>query len=207
MTLLNRAKESLDAVCRAKDTPRPSDARSPSQRSRFATARPDVLTYRTDPLDEDLTVAGPIAVRLQVASTGADADFVVKLIDENATSTTSLGNQQLVRGEPMPARFRNSFSSPEALRPNEVTGINYTMPDINHTFQHGHRVVVQVQSSWFPLNDLNPQSFVLVSDVRPSDFVKDCVAGFQSPQRVLRRMPHYDPSYLCSSVRFGCVAH
>src|SRR6202000_1293519 len=88
---------------------------------RFATARPDVLTYKTNPLDKDLTVVGPLAVRLRVSSSGTDSDFDLKLIDEDVTHTDSAGYQQLVRGEPMRARFSNSFSNPEALLPNEVT--------------------------------------------------------------------------------------
>jgi putative CocE/NonD family hydrolase len=147
---------------------------------RFATARPDVLTYRTEPLNEDLTVAGPLAVLLQVSSSGSDSDFVVKLIDEDDSHTT--GYQQLIRGEPMRARFRNSFSSPEALEPNTLTPINYTMPDINHTFLRGHRIVIQVQSSWFPLSDLNPQSFVRIRDARPADFVKATQRVFHKPE-------------------------
>ncbi len=149
---------------------------------RFAVGRPDVLTYRTDPLDQDLTVAGPVAVRLQVSSSGTDSDFVVKLIDEDAFHTASPGYQQLVRGEPMRARFRNSFSNSEALQPNQVTSINYAMPDINHTFLRGHRIVVQVQSSWFPLAALNPQSFVRISDARQSDFVKATQRIFHHPE-------------------------
>ncbi len=148
---------------------------------RFATARADVLTYRTDPLGEDLTVAGPIAVHLHIASTGTDADFVVKLIDEDATFSTAPGYGQLVRGEPMRARFRNSFSTPEALPPNQTTSIQYAMPDINHTFRRGHRVVVQVQSSWFPLADLNPQSFMRVADAKPTDFRKATQRVFHQP--------------------------
>ncbi len=148
---------------------------------RFAAARPDVLTYRTDALDQDVTVAGPITVHLQVASSGTDADYVVKLIDEDATSTTTPGYQQLVRGEPMRARFRNSFSSPAALQPDQVTAISYSMPDVNHAFRRGHRIVVQVQSSWFPLADLNAQSFVRISDAKPSDFVKARQRIFHEP--------------------------
>jgi putative CocE/NonD family hydrolase len=149
---------------------------------RFASRRSDVLTYRTDPLDHDVTVAGPLVVRLQVSSSGTDSDFVVKLIDESETPGPSLGYQQLVRGEPMRARFRNSFSSPEALQPNEATSINYAMPDINHTFLRGHRIVVQVQSSWFPLTDINPQSFVPISGARPADFVKATQRVFHKPE-------------------------
>jgi putative CocE/NonD family hydrolase len=143
---------------------------------RFASRRADVLTYRTDPLDRDMTVAGPLAARLEASSSGTDSDFVVKLIDEDST-----GYQQLVRGEPMRARFRSSFSQPEALQPNEVAAIHYAMPDINHTFLRGHRIVVQVQSSWFPLTDLNPQTFVPISGARPSDFVKATQRVFHKP--------------------------
>jgi hypothetical protein len=138
----------------------------------FASHRPDVLTYKTDPLDQDVTVAGPLAVRLQVSSSGTDSDFVVKLIDEDDSHTPSASYQQLVRGEPMRARFRNSFSNPEALQPNQATAINYAMPDINHTFLRGHRIVIQLQSSWFPLTNINPQSFVPISSAKPADFVK-----------------------------------
>jgi len=139
---------------------------------RFAASRTDVLTYKTDPLDQDVTVAGPLAVRLQISSSGTDSDFAVKLIDEDDAHGPSPGYQQLVRGEPMRARFRNSFSSPEALQPNQITSINYAMPDINHTFLRGHRIVIQVQSSWFPLTDLNPQSFVPNSAATPTNYVK-----------------------------------
>ena len=148
---------------------------------RFAARRADVLTYKTDPLHQDVTVAGPIEVRLRVSSFGTDSDFDVKLIDEDDTGGSSSGYQQLVRGEPMRARFRNSFSHPEALQPNQVTSINYAMPDINHTFLRGHRIVVQVQSSWFPLTDINPQSFVPVSDAKPTDFAKATQRVFHKP--------------------------
>lgn len=148
---------------------------------RFLAGRPDVLTYRTEPLDRNLTVAGPIAVKLQVSSSGTDADFVVKLIDEDAGSAAAPGYQQLVRGEPMRARFRSSFSNPEELQPDAVTAISYTMPDVNHTFLRGHRIVVQVQSSWFPLAELNPQSFVQTRDATSATFVKATQRVFHRP--------------------------
>ncbi len=147
---------------------------------RFAAGWPDVLTYRADPLDENLTVAGPLDVRLQVSSSGTDSDFVVKLIDEYDSHGPAY--QQLVRGEPMRAKFRNSFSHAEALQPNQLTSIHYTMPDINHTFLRGHRVVVQVQSSWFPLSDVNPQTFVQIPTARAADFVKAAQRVFHTPQ-------------------------
>ena len=149
---------------------------------RFATVRSDVLTYRTNPLDRNLTVAGPLAVRLRVSSSGTDSDFDLKLIDEDVTHTDSAGYQQLVRGEPMRARFRNSFSNPEALRPNEVTTINFAMPDVNHTFLRGHRVVIQVQSSWFPLGDVNPQSFTKDAAATTADLVKTTQRVFHTKE-------------------------
>ena len=149
---------------------------------RFAASRPDVLTYRTDPLDSDVTVAGPVEVRLQVARTGTDADFAVKLIDEDARPNGTPGYQQLVRGEPMRARFRNSFSQPEPLVANQTTAIRYVMPDVNHTFRRGHRMVVQVQSSWFPLAELNPQRFMRVAAAKPADFVKATQRVFHQPE-------------------------
>jgi putative CocE/NonD family hydrolase len=155
---------------------------------RFAAGRSDVLTYRTDPLDRDVTVAGPVTVRLEVSSSGTDSDFDVKLIDdytgndEYPAGAPSPGYQQLVRGEPMRARFRNSFSNPEALQPDQVTPIHFSMPDMNHTFLRGHRIMVQVQSSWFPLTDLNPQIFVSISKAKPADFVKATERVFHSPQ-------------------------
>ncbi len=149
---------------------------------RFAAARPDVLVYRTDSLNQDLTVAGPIAVHLAISSSATDSDFIVKLIDEDASHTNAPGYQQLVRGEPMRARFRNSFSSPEPLQPHQLTFIDYAMPDINHTFVRGHRIVVQIQSSWFPLADLNPQSFMRISEAKPNDFVKATQRIFHGPK-------------------------
>ncbi len=139
---------------------------------RFASRRSDVLTYRTDPLDKDVTVAGPIAVRLHVSSSGSDADFVVKVIDEYPDSGSSPGYQLLVRGEPMRARFRNSFSNPEALQPGKETQVNFAMPDVNHAFLRGHRIMIQIQSSWFPLVDRNPQTFVNIPSAKSTDFVK-----------------------------------
>ena len=144
---------------------------------RFAATRPDVLVYQTEPLTEDITIAGDIKPSLVVSSSGTDSDFVVKLIDvfpndykfpegvkPPETSAFSVfqtgGYQMLLRGEPMPARFRNSFEKPEPLRPNEPTKLAYTMPGIAHTFKKGHRIMVQIQSTWFPLVARNPQKFM-----------------------------------------------
>ncbi len=140
---------------------------------RFATVRPDVLTYRTPPLDRDLTLAGPIEAELWVSTNGSDADYVVKLIDENpprlpgqgkdgppAGEPDRGGQQTLVRVEPFRARFRDSYSEPKPLQPGQPTRIRFVLNDVFHSFQRRHRVVVQVQSSLFPFIDRNPQRFV-----------------------------------------------
>ena len=137
---------------------------------RFASRRPDVLTYQTDVLTAPLTLAGPIQALLQVATTGSDADWVVKIIDvypDNTPDNPRLnpnvhlgGYQQMVRSEVMRGRFRNSFSKPEAFTPGQITAVPFTVQDLMHTFQPGHRLMVQVQSTWFPLVDRNPQKYV-----------------------------------------------
>jgi putative CocE/NonD family hydrolase len=137
---------------------------------RFAATRPDVLVYQTEPLTEAVTATGPIKATLWVSTSGTDSDFVVKLIDvlpndtpdpdPNPTGVRMGGYQMLVRGEPMRARFRNSFSKPEKMNSNKPTKIEFILPDVNHSFLKGHRIMVQVQSTWFPLVDRNPQKFV-----------------------------------------------
>lgn len=144
---------------------------------RFASTRPDVLVYQTEPLKEDVSVAGDIKPTLYVSSSGTDSDFVVKLIDvfpddyrfpagvfppqSSAWSVFQPGGyQMLLRGEPMPARFRNSFEKPEALVPNQPTYLPFKMPGVVHTFKKGHRIMVQIQSTWFPLVARNPQKYV-----------------------------------------------
>jgi putative CocE/NonD family hydrolase len=149
---------------------------------RFAAARPDVLVYKTEPLKEDTTIAGPIEVELYVSTTGTDADFVVKLIDvypddypdpqPNPTEVKMGGYQQLVRGEPFRGKYRNSFEKPEPFKPGEVTKIKFAMPDVLHTFRPGHRIMVQVQSTWFPLVDRNPQTFTNIYEADESAFKK-----------------------------------
>jgi hypothetical protein len=149
---------------------------------RFAAARPDVLVYQTEPLEEDLTVAGPVAPSLVVSTTGTDADWVVKLIDvypdsfpdpqPNPTGVRMGGYQQLVRGECMRGKFRRSYESPEPFEPGKPAKVEYGMPDVFHTFRKGHRVMVQIQSSWFPLVDRNPQVFTDIYSARLSDFRK-----------------------------------
>jgi putative CocE/NonD family hydrolase len=149
---------------------------------RFASQRPDVLVYKTQELSEDLTLAGPIEVELHVSTTGTDADWVVKVIDvypddypdpdPNPTGVRMGGYQQLIRGEPFRGKFRNSFEKPEPFKPGEVTKIKFTLPDVYHTLRPGHRLMVQVQSTWFPLVDRNPQTFCDIYKADASDFKK-----------------------------------
>jgi putative CocE/NonD family hydrolase len=147
---------------------------------RFASQRPDVMTYMTAPLDHDVTVAGPITPSLRVATTGTDSDFVVKLIDvypsdypdpqPNPKGLHMGGYQQLVRGEPFRGKFRNSMAKPEPFQPGTPAKVEFVMPDVCHTFRPGHRIMVQIQSSWFPLTDRNPQKFVNIPTAKQSDF-------------------------------------
>jgi uncharacterized protein len=158
---------------------------------RFASYRPDVLVYESDVLTEDVTIAGPISPKLKIASSATDSDFDVKLIDvypqnypdpEDAGRANKRildapplhmgGYQEMLRGEPMRAKFRNSWEKPEALTPGKVTEVDFSMPDLFHTFRAGHRIMVQVQSSWFPLTDRNPQTFTDIPTAKPEQFVK-----------------------------------
>jgi len=157
---------------------------------RFASTRPDVLVYQTEVLDSDVTVAGDIKPSLTISSSGTDSDFIVKLIDvfpddyrypdgvkppeRYASSVFQPGGyQMLLRGEPMPARFRDGFEKGVPLVPNEPTRLSFTMPGVMHTFKKGHRIMVQIQSTWFPLVARNPQKFVAnYKQATTSDFQK-----------------------------------
>jgi putative CocE/NonD family hydrolase len=159
----------------------------PAEDQRFAGARPDVLVYETAPLENDLTLAGQVGVSLKIASTGTDADFIVKVIDVYpndmpanpdlpagmaAINGVSLaGYEQLVKGDVFRARWRESYSAPKPLVPGKATAIDYKLQDVFHTFKKGHRLMVQVQSSWFPLIDRNPQTYVPnINTANESDF-------------------------------------
>jgi hypothetical protein len=155
-----------------------------SDDQRCFTSRPDVLVFQTDTLREDVTFGGEITARLQVSTTGTDADYVVKLIDvyppdtpdspyQPDTTVHMGGYQQLVRGEIMRGRFRKSFTTPEPFTPNQVTSVAFRLQDVLHTFKKGHRIMVQVQSSWFPAFDRNPQKYVPnIYEAKASDFIK-----------------------------------
>ncbi|WP_417785406.1 CocE/NonD family hydrolase [Tenacibaculum sp.] len=138
---------------------------------RFAARRPDVLVFETEVLTEDFTLAGDILAKLQVATTGSAADWIVKVVDVHPADLKNdnkemqphlkLSNYHLmVRSEVMRGRFRNSFSNPEPFTPNQKTAVNIKLQDVFHTFKKGHKVQIQVQSTWFPLIDLNPQTYV-----------------------------------------------
>ena len=154
----------------------------PLEDQRFAAERPDVLVYQTEPLEEDLAFAGPIKVSLHVSTTGTDADWVLKVIDvypgdfpdpnPNPAHVRMGGYQQLVRGDVFRGKFRDSFEKPEPFVPGQLAAIQFTMPDVLHNFRRGHRIMVQVQSSWFPLVDRNPQTFEDIASARPQDFHK-----------------------------------
>jgi len=169
---------------------------------RFAARRPDVLVYETPALDKDITLAGPVVADLLVSISNTDADFVVKLIDvfpdnaghndvdiyaeTDAPNTVPQGGyQMLVRGEIMRGRYRNSYSNPEAFKPNQTTPVKYTLPDVAHTFKKGHKIMVQIQSSWFPLVDRNPQQFIDIYHAKDEDFVKETINVYQNQSKIV----------------------
>src|SRR5260370_26331079 len=167
---------------------------------RFASTRADVLTYQTEPLTEDVTIAGPISPKLKVTTTGTDSDFDVKLIDvypndypdleERHAGETLLdvppvkmgGYQELLRGEPMRGKFRNNWEHPEPFTPGNLAEVDFVMPDPNDTIRKGHRIMVQVQSSWFPLIDRNPQIFTDIPNAKPEDFKAATERVYHSPE-------------------------
>jgi putative CocE/NonD family hydrolase len=163
---------------------------------RHASRRPDVLAYETDPLEEDVTLAGPVQADLHVATSGTDSDWVVKLVDvypndypdpePNPAGVRMGGYQQLVRGDVMRGKFRNSFERPEPFTPNEPAAVAFTLPDVYHTFRAGHRIMVQVQSTWFPLVDRNPQTFTDIYRAKESDFHKADQRVYRSRTRPTR---------------------
>jgi len=157
---------------------------------RFAWTRPDVLVYQTEPLTENVTIAGPTPVTLYVSTTGTDCDWIVKLIDvypgdapdnvPNPTGVKMGGFQMLLAGEVMRSKFRNSFEKPEPMVPNKVTKVEFELPDRLHRFLKGHKIMVQIQSTWFPLVDRNPGKFVDIYNAKESDFQKTTQKVYRS---------------------------
>ena len=157
---------------------------------RFAATRPDLLVFQTDILTEDVTIAGPIISCLYVSTTGTDSDWIVKLIDvypsdspDSDYCNEKMGDfQMLLAGEIFRSKFRNSFTLPEPMIPDKVTKIKFDLGDRYHTFLKGHRIMVQVQSSWFPQYDRNPQKFVDIYHAKASDFQKATQRIYRSPE-------------------------
>jgi putative CocE/NonD family hydrolase len=157
---------------------------------RFAARRPDVLVYQTKVLEDGITLAGPIVADLWVSTSGTDSDWVIKLIDVFPPETPDYedtrpgvhmgGYQMMVRSEVMRGRFRNSYEHPEPFIPNEPTRVTFELLDVLHTFKPGHRIMVQIQSTWFPLVDRNPQTFV------KNIFLADEEDFIKATQRVYR---------------------
>ena len=168
---------------------------------RFAARRTDVLVYQTDTLTKDVTLAGPVIADLVVSISNTDADFVVKLIDvfpdNGSYNDVNIydendpvlkypmgGYQMLVRAEIMRGRYRDSYSNPSPFVPNKPTEIKYTMPDVAHTFKKGHRIMVQIQSTWFPLVDRNPQKFEDIYHAKDGDFIKSAISVYHNAGNV-----------------------
>ena len=163
---------------------------------RFAARRPDVLVYQTPALESDLVVAGPLDVDLWVSTTGTDADFIVKLIDvfpDSSEAAAQPNYQMLLRSEVFRGRYRNSFEKPEAFTPGEPARLKFELLDVLHRFQKGHRLMIQIQSTWFPLVDRNPQKFVPnIYFAKPEDFQKATHRIFRSAEQP-------------TSIRFGAL--
>jgi hypothetical protein len=172
----------------------PGIARGMDQRymvddQRYAARRPDVLVYVSDVLEEDITVAGPITPSLYVSTTGTDQDFIVKLIDvypdrypdeKGSLNNTLGGYQQLVRGDILRGKFRNSLEKPEPFEPGKPTKVEWTQCDTFHTFRRGHRIMVQVQSTWFPFADINPGKFMNIYEATEADFQRTTQRVYRS---------------------------
>ena len=157
-----------------------------SDDQRQASMRPDVLTFETEVLGDDMTIAGEILAKLKVAMSGTDADFIVKLIDvypdnhpnyeHNPKNIVMGGYQQLVRSEVFRGRFRNSFEKPEPFVPGQATDVNVPLQDVLHTFKKGHKIMIQIHSTWFPYIDRNPQKYVdNIYKAEESDFIKSTI--------------------------------
>ena len=171
---------------------------------RFADRRPDVVSFKTELLKEDVTLTGNVVASLQASISTTDADFVVKLIDvfpdslyynnvniyddsDPVLKYPMGGYEMLVHGEVMRGKYRNSFEKPEPFVPGKVTTVSFKIGDVAHTFKKGHRIMVQVQSSWFPLVDMNPQRFENIYKAKKEDFHKSTIRIYHDSQH---------PSYL-----------
>jgi len=199
---MQKKKETFDSYISDPARPVPYTEKVHSRRTReymtddqrFASRRTDVIIYETDTLSEDITLGGPVIADLLVSLSNTDADFVVKLIDvfpvggeiDPVTNYPMGGYQMLVRGDIMRGKFRNSFSKPEPFVPGKPTQVKFTLPDIAHTFKKGHRMMIQIQSTWFPLADRNPQQFLdNIYKAKDSDFVKETINVFHGSSKII----------------------
>ena len=166
---------------------------------RFAANRPDVLVFKTDTLKEDLTIAGNVIADIQASISTTDADFVVKVIDvfpesmgynevdiyadqDPVNSYPMGGYQMLVRAEVFRGRYRKSYENPSAFIPGKIEEVKFELPSIAHRFKKGHRIMIQVQSSWFPLVDRNPQQFIDIYHCDDSNFIKSTIKIFHDKE-------------------------
>jgi putative CocE/NonD family hydrolase len=160
---------------------------------RFAASRPDVLVYNTSVLSDDVILAGPLTAHLKISTTGSDADWIVKLIDvyppEAADNPTTrkgmhMGEyQQMIRSEVIRGRFRNGYDKPEPFTPGKKEEINLELQDVLHCFKKGHRIMIQIQSTWFPLVDVNPQKYVEnIFRAEEGDFIKATHRVYHQPE-------------------------
>jgi putative CocE/NonD family hydrolase len=160
---------------------------------RFASRRTDVLTYSTGALDNDITLAGPVIADLMVSLSNTDADFIIKLIDvlpdntpmDKLTKYPMGGYQMLVRAETMRGKFRNSFEKPEPFKPGQTTQVKFNLPDVAHTFKKGHKLMIQVQSTWFPLTDRSPQQFLDINKAKDTDFIKETINVYHNSSKLI----------------------
>lgn len=170
-----------------------------ARNQKFTQGRPDTVTFALPPLEEDVRIAGPIVADLWIETTGSDADLVVKVIDEHPADSPEVGPreqpmagfQHMVRGEIMRAKFRNSFEEPEAIVPGRPTRVRFELNDVMHTFKKGHRIIVRVQSYWFPIADRNPNVFLSIPKAKDEDFRAATVSvlhGGGTPSRLLLGM-------------------
>ncbi|MGN6616876.1 MAG: CocE/NonD family hydrolase, partial [Ilyomonas sp.] len=153
----------------------------------FASQRNDVVQYTSDALADNVTLAGPVTADLFVSTTGTDADFIVKVIDVLPDAQQT---QRLVRAEVLRGKFRKSFVNPEPFTPGKITRVRFHLNDVAHTFLKGHKVMIQIQSSWFPLADMNPQKFIDIAKADASDFKKETIQIYHDESHASRIIIH-----------------
>jgi putative CocE/NonD family hydrolase len=152
---------------------------------RFVHNRPDVLSWETGPLEEDVVVSGRIVAHLFASTTGTDSDWIVKFIDvfpEDYPDAELRGYQLMIADDVLRGKFRNSFEQPEPVGPNEIVEYVIDLNSRNHCFRKGHKIMVQIQSTWFPLIDRNPQKFIDIPQAKNSDYQKATQKVFRTDE-------------------------